>query len=118
MGHHPGPVGRDRQTDCARADLVLLAGVFGNTRDDHVHQTIAALPMLCAHGAWVIWTRHRNDPDLTPTIRDWFEQAGFVERAFTAPEDAKFTVGVHKLAGTPQRGTRPTRCSSTSANPT
>ncbi len=101
MGHHPGPVGRDRQTDCARADLVLLAGVFGNTRDDHVHQTIAALPMLCAHGAWVIWTRHRNDPDLTPTIRDWFEQAGFVERAFTAPEDAKFTVGVHKLAGTP-----------------
>ncbi len=48
--------------DCAGADLVLLAGVFGNTNDDHVHQTIAALPMSCAHGARVIWTRHRNDP--------------------------------------------------------
>ena len=47
------------------ADLVLLAGVLGNISDHDVAATIAALPRLCAHGATVIWTRTRRDPDLT-----------------------------------------------------
>ena len=88
--------------DAVGADLVLLAGVFGNISDADVRTTIGALPMLCAPGARVIWTRHRNDPDLTGAIRTWFAQEGFRERSFTAPDDARFTVGVHEFTGLPR----------------
>jgi hypothetical protein len=64
------------------ADLVLVCGVFGNIPDDDVHRTIEALPQFCARNATVIWTRHRGPPDLTPTIREWFAHAGFVEINF------------------------------------
>lgn len=81
------------------ADLVLMAGVFGNISDDDVHRTIEALPQLCAPLATVIWTRSRRAPDLTPTVRRWFEEAGLVEQAFHAPENVLFTVGVHRFTG-------------------
>ncbi|MFI0791926.1 SAM-dependent methyltransferase [Micromonospora rubida] len=84
------------------ADLVLLAGVFGNVTDHDVRRTVAALPQLCAAGATVIWTRTRRAPDLTPALRGWLRDAGFVERAFHAPEDVLFSVGVHRFAGTPR----------------
>ncbi|GAA1671297.1 hypothetical protein GCM10009765_20910 [Fodinicola feengrottensis] len=84
------------------ADLVLMAGVFGNISDADVRGTIAALPQLCAADATVIWTRTRRDPDLTPQIREWFAAAGFAERAFTAPEEVLFAVGVNQFAGVPQ----------------
>src|SRR3954468_23027261 len=84
------------------ADLVLLAGVFGNVSDGDVRQTVTRLPELCAPSATVIWTRARRAPDLTPAVRRWFTASGFVERAFTAPDDALFTVGVHELAGSPR----------------
>jgi hypothetical protein len=81
------------------ADLVLLAGVFGNIPDTDVRATIERLPALCAAGATVIWTRHRNPPDLTPSIRGWFVGAGFEEVAFEAPGDVMFSVGVHRWTG-------------------
>jgi hypothetical protein len=84
------------------ADLVLMAGVFGNISDADVHGTISALPELCAAGAGVIWTRTRRAPDLTPAVRRWFAAAGFVEQAFHAPADALFSVGVHRFAGVPR----------------
>jgi Methyltransferase domain len=77
------------------ADLVLMCGVLGNISDDDVRRTIAALPMLCAAGATVVWTRHRNPPDLTPSIREWLADGGFAEEAFVAPDDVKWSVGVH-----------------------
>jgi hypothetical protein len=83
------------------ADLVLVCGVFGNITDDDIRRTIALLPQLCAAGARVIWTRHRRPPDLTPSIRHWFEDADFEPTAFHAPDDSFFTVGVHRFAGTP-----------------
>ncbi len=83
------------------ADLVLLAGVFGNIGDD-VRRTIEALPQLCAAGATVIWTRTRRPPDLTPAVRGWFDAAGFAEQAFEAPGDVLFSVGVHRFTGTPR----------------
>ena len=86
----------------APADLVLMAGVFGNISDLHVQRTIAALPHLCRPGATMIWTRSRRTPDLTATIRAWFTHAGFTEHAFEAPEDVLFSVGVHRLTRTPQ----------------
>lgn len=84
------------------ADLVLMVGVFGNITDDDIQRTIAALPRLCAAGATVIWTRSRRDDDLTPAIRGWFADSGFAEVAFHAPDDAWFSVGVHRLDVDPQ----------------
>ncbi|MDG4782637.1 SAM-dependent methyltransferase [Micromonospora sp. WMMD961] len=84
------------------ADLVLMVGVFGNTSDADIRRTIAALPQLCAAGAMVIWTRTRRAPDLTPAVRGWLSNIGFVEAAFHAPDDTRFSVGVHLFGGTPQ----------------
>jgi hypothetical protein len=84
------------------ADLVLMCGVFGNISDSDVRRTVEHLPHLCAAGATVIWTRSRRSPDLTPAIRGWLADAGFVEQSFDAPADALFSVGVHRFAGTPQ----------------
>lgn len=100
-----------RQADAARAavyagavpaDLVLLCGIFGNVSDTDVRTTIAAAPQLCAPGAVVVWTRHRHEPDLTPSIRGWFAEAGFEEVAFVAPEDDHWSVGAHRWVGAPQ----------------
>lgn len=84
------------------ADLVLLAGVLGNISDADVQATIRALPQLCAADATLIWTRTREAPDLTPAIRRWLTATGFVERAFHAPDDVLFSVGVHQFHGEPQ----------------
>ncbi len=100
-----------RQADAGRlesyagavpADLVLLAGVFGNIGDSDIRRTIAALPQLCASGATVLWTRSRRAPDLTPNIRAWFVAAGLEERAFEAPAGELFSVGVQRYPGLPQ----------------
>ena len=84
------------------ADLVLMCGVFGNISDDDVRRTVGSLPMLCAPGATVMWTRHRNAPDLTPAIRRWLIEEGFAEEAFVAPDDVKWSVGVNVFSGDPR----------------
>jgi hypothetical protein len=84
------------------ADLVLMAGVFGNISDTDVQRTITALPELCAADATVIWTRTRRAPDLTPAVRRWLAAADFVEQAFDAPDDVLFSVGVHRFVGVPR----------------
>ncbi|WP_229670543.1 class I SAM-dependent methyltransferase [Microlunatus endophyticus] len=88
--------------EAAPAELVLMCGVFGNISDQDVHGTIAALPQLCGAGAHVIWTRHREGPDLTPLIREWFRTTGFEEVSFVAPDNASWSVGSHRFTGTPQ----------------
>jgi hypothetical protein len=85
----------------APADLVLACGVFGNVPDDDVENTVRALRQLCAEGGTVIWTRHRRSPDLTPSIRRWFAEAGFREQAFDSPGSGSFAVGVHRSARPP-----------------
>lgn len=100
-----------RQADAAQsdvyqhsvpADLVLLCGIFGNVSDADVQATIEASPQLCAPGAEVIWTRHRNKPDLTTSIRAWFAASGFEEVAFIAPDARDWSVGVHRLVTDPR----------------
>jgi hypothetical protein len=91
----------DVYQDSVPADLVLLCGIFGNVSDADVQTTIAASPQLCAPGAQVIWTRHRNNPDLTPLIRQWFAAAGFEEVSFIAPDADSWSVGVHRLVTDP-----------------
>ena len=55
-----------------------------------------------APDALVLWTRHRGPPDLTPTIRSWFTEAGFREEAFDISHDGFMSVSAHRLgAGEP-----------------
>jgi hypothetical protein len=83
------------------AEIVLACGVFGNITDDDIARTVAHLPSLCAAGATVIWTRHRRPPDLTPSIRRWFEQAGFVDDGFDGPDQLFIGVGAQRLTAAP-----------------
>ena len=95
--------------DVIPVDVLLLVGIFGNTTDDDVAATVAAVPALCREGATVIWTRHRREPDLTPMIRSWFDAAGCSAVDFRSPDAGGFAVGSERLIeGRPGR-TLPTR---------
>ena len=89
----------DVYLEAAPADLVLLCGIFGNISDVDVRRTIEATPQLCTPGAEVVWTRHRKEPDLTPSIREWFADAGFDEVAFISAGTDVWSVGVHRFVG-------------------
>jgi hypothetical protein len=91
------------------ADLVLVCGVFGNICDEDVRRTVGALPMLCAAGGTVVWTRHRREPDLTPSIQAWFATAGFEQLGFTSPGPDRFAVGVQRLVAPPDPAAPPAR---------
>jgi Putative methyltransferase len=91
----------DSFLDATPADLVLACGIFGNVSDADVRSTIAAGPGLCVEGGWLIWTRSRRAPDLTPSIRRWFDEAGFTELAFQAPAGTLVAVGAHRFEGEP-----------------
>jgi predicted RNA methylase len=92
------------------ADIVLACGIFGNISDQDLERTVRNLSMLCRSGASVIWTRHRNEPDLTPRIRSWFAESGFEELSFDAIDNkSKSGIGTIRLVGAPrpfQRGFR------------
>jgi hypothetical protein len=79
--------------------LALVCGVFGNVGDDDVRHTVEQLPRLCGPGATVIWTRHRREPDLTPSVRSWFAGAGFDEVGFDGEPGRWIGVGTHRLIG-------------------
>ena len=84
------------------AGLVLACGIFGNITDRDVRRTIHHLPELCAPGATVIWTRGRFEPDLTPTVRRWFADAGFEELAFVTVPGTTAAAGAHRLVAGPR----------------
>jgi hypothetical protein len=84
------------------ADLVLLCGVFGNISNDDIRHTIHCLPQFCRQGTTVVWTRHRREPDLTPTVRKWFEENGFLETGFFAPDGLLISVGTCRFEAQPQ----------------
>ncbi len=83
------------------ADLVLACGVFGNVSDADVARTVTAMPEFCATGGAVIWTRHRREPDLVPSICAWFESAGFVREWLSGPQH-RYGVGVHRYGQAPR----------------
>ncbi len=88
-------------TGAVPADLVLVCGVFGNVSDADIRHTVKTLPVLCAAGATVVWTRHRRPPDLTPEVRAWFRDAGFAEIAFVGSDAQLYGVGAHRLVSAP-----------------
>ena len=83
------------------ADLVLEVGVFGNISDADRERLVRATPGLCAAGAMVIWTRHRGEPDQTPSLRRWYAESGFEEIAFDKVPDSDSSVGVEVYRGEP-----------------
>ena len=85
--------------DDVPADIVLVCGVFGNISAADIQRTIQAMRGFCAPGGHVVWTRHRRPPDLTPTIRADFAEAGFAELEFEAPEGTVTAVGHQRLDG-------------------
>ncbi len=86
------------------ADLVLACGVFGNISDDDIAHCIGLLPRFCTTGATVVWTRHREEPDITPRLRGWFADAGFAEVAYDhGPDGTRYGVGVHRFTGRPEQ---------------
>lgn len=89
--------------DALPADVLMLCGIFGNVTEADIARTIAATAALCSPGGTVIWTRHRQPPDLTPLLREWFAAAGFEELAFDSPDTASMTgVGVHRMTADAQ----------------
>jgi len=84
------------------ADIVLACGIFGNISDEDLERTVRNLSMLCRTGASVIWTRHRNEPDMTPRIRGWFRESGFEELSFDAIDnETKSGIGTVRLIADP-----------------
>ena len=83
----------------APAHIVLACGVFGNISEADVRRTVDALPGLLCPGGRVIWTRGRGagEVDASGFVRQEFAERGFTELDFTAPDDAKFRVGLHRL---------------------
>lgn len=81
------------------ADILMLCGIFGNVSDGDIRRTIASSGGLVTRGGWLIWTRHRRAPDLTPKIRQWFRAAGFDEIAFDSPGAEAWSVGTCVNAG-------------------
>ncbi|GAA5201478.1 hypothetical protein GCM10023322_81520 [Rugosimonospora acidiphila] len=80
------------------AGLVLACGIFGNITEADMVRTIAALPGFMVPGGTVIWTRHREEPDLVPRINAWFDEHGF-ELVWVSDKQAGYGVGVHRLIG-------------------
>lgn len=92
----------DSYAGAVPADIVLACGIFGNITGDDIQRTVEHLPHFCTARATVLWTRGRwKDNDPTPQIRRWFEEAGFEEIAFDAPEDTTYSVGVNRFVGPP-----------------
>lgn len=111
-GTDAGPV--DTYLDHLPADVLLVCGVFGNVPPDDVRRTVDALPGMLADDGVVLWTRGRGGDgnEQAQVIRRRCVRAGLTEVSFTAPDDARFRVGVHRRpAGTvdaapPAPGTR------------
>jgi len=93
----------DSYIGAAPAHVVLACGVFGNISDSDIRRFVGLVPTLCEPGATVVWTRHRRPPDLTPEIRNWFSDAGFVELGWDEPGDLPY-VGVGAARWPGERG--------------
>lgn len=83
--------------DLPKAELVMVCGVFGNVRANHVERLIFSLKGFCSPGARVVWTRSLNEFDdgeaAAQRIRCCFKDTGFREAAFKRTPEGTFAVG-------------------------
>jgi ubiquinone/menaquinone biosynthesis C-methylase UbiE len=91
----------DQYQSHAPADVVLVCGLFGNITAQDIQRTVAHCAALCRPGGTVVWTRHREEPDLVPSICDWFAENGFTLESVTPP--GQTAVGVHRYTGRARR---------------
>ena len=89
----------DVWADVVPAQVVLACGVFGNLERDQVERCISTLPVACARGALLLWTRGRGPEDPGPDLDRWLRTAGFEPVARVAPERARYRVGVDTYVG-------------------
>ena len=82
------------------AYLVLMCGLFGNMTDADVKRTVGYATQLCARGGTVVWTRGRWEPDLVPSVCEWFGERGF-ELLWVSEPDVGYGVGAHRLTVDP-----------------
>jgi hypothetical protein len=87
--------------DVLPVDVLLLAGIFGNLTDEHVQRTVGATASMVRPGGTIIWTRHRKAPDLTPSIRGWFDDAGCTPVGFASAGPESYAVGVERRSDAP-----------------
>lgn len=90
----------DAYAEFVPANIAVFCGIFGNVSDADIAHTVRALPSLLAPDGEALWTRYTAEPDLTPTIRGWFADAGFDEMAFTSDVAMRYGVGTQRLAAT------------------
>ena len=93
--------------DVAPVDLLLVAGIFGNITDDDIRRIAKSVPSIVSEGGTAIWTRHRREPDITPQVRAWFDEAGCVPTSFVSPGPGSFSVGVERHVGNGSTGAVP-----------
>ena len=86
------------------AEIILACGVFGNITGDDVRRTIDQIVCFAAPQATVLWTRgfEKGDRSVVDAISGWFTTAGFEEVSLDAPEEWRYSVGVHRLVAPPR----------------
>lgn len=85
------------------ADLVLLSGIMGNISAEDIKRLVDTAPEFCTENATVIWTRGAQEPDLGPSIHQWFQEAGFTQvDNMERLEGTRMRVGVNRLVCDPR----------------
>ena len=94
----------DSYQDAVPAEIILACGVFGNITGDDVRRTIDQIACFAAPGATVLWTRgfEQGDRSVVDAICRWFTTAGFQQVSLDAPEEWRYSVGVHRLVVPPR----------------
>jgi hypothetical protein len=91
----------DGYADAAPADILMLCGLFGNITDEDIRHTVEQSTALANRDATVVWTRHRDAPDLVPHIDTWFAEAGF-QTLGLSDAALDYGVGAHRLRRDPR----------------
>ncbi|NNN20704.1 MAG: SAM-dependent methyltransferase [Acidimicrobiales bacterium] len=90
-------------SDFVPVEILLLCGIFGNISLDDIKNTLERSSSFLAPGGFVVWTRHRKEPDATPAIRNWCAEFGYREIAFDTPDRHEFSVGTYELVKAPSK---------------
>jgi hypothetical protein len=91
----------DHYLDLAPAHVVVACGLFGNISDADIRNTIRHIGTLTSRGGTAIWTRYRQEPDLVPSIQEWYAQEGF-KPLWLSEKAAGFGVGSHLATRDPR----------------
>jgi hypothetical protein len=91
----------DAYAGLARADLVVVSGLFGHLDDEDRVSTIAFLRQILRSGGHVVWTGFLRDNGPVEKLRRFFVEQSLdeVETEFLPGEEYRFTVTLSRYAG-------------------